>query len=191
MKHPMMKTTTVKPQLTALVMILCWMLLWTLPASAQPIQHQITGLFSTDRAEDLREAFAKIPQVKLLKIDFKNAEATLEYDPTKVFPNTKPDQVLQKLDSALKMASNHTFGIKPLRTVPLEKLKWIEIPVVGLDCKACCLAAYESIYKLEGVEQATASFRDGLVTALIDPGKTDRARLEAALKKKGVQLTAP
>ena len=64
----------------------------------------------------------------------------------------------------------------------------VEIPVVGLDCKACCLAAYEAIYKLEGVERATASFKDGLVTAWIDSEKTDRTKLEAALKQRNVTL---
>ncbi len=154
-------------------------------------KHQITGLFSTDREQDLREAFAMIPDVKLVSIDIKNAEATLEYDPAKLFANTKPDQRIQKLDSLLKSASNHTFGVKPLRTVPREKLKLVTIPVAGLDCKACCLAAYEAIYRLPGVEVATASFREGRVTALIDPEKTDRARLEAALKQRGVSLKTP
>jgi copper chaperone CopZ len=171
--------------------ILCCMILWQAPVSAQPIKHQITGLFSVEREQDLREAFAKIPEIKLVGINFKNAEATLDYEPAKVFPKAKADQVLQKLDAMLKTASNHTFGIKPLRTVPVDKLKLITIPVAGLDCKACCLAAYEAIYKLDGVEQATASFREGRVTALIDPAKTDRAKVEDALKKRGVQLKGP
>jgi copper chaperone CopZ len=60
--------------------------------------------------------------------------------------------------------------------------------VLGLDCKGCCLGAYESIAKIEGVEQATASFKLGLVTALIDPAKTNRAALETALKQRNVTL---
>ena len=36
--------------------------------------------------------------------------------------------------------------------------------------------------------QATASFKDGKVTALIDAKTTDKARLEDALRKKGVTL---
>jgi copper chaperone CopZ len=181
------------------VVVIIYLSLGTATASAfedkhtpnKQIKHQITGLFSADREQDLRDVFEMIPQIKLVSIDFKNAEATFEYDPAKVFPNAKPDEILQKFDALLKNASNHTFGIKPLRTVPLEKLKLIEIPVVGLDCKACCLAAYEAVYKLEGVERATASFREGRVTVLIDPEKTDRTKLEAALKKLGVQLKAP
>src|SRR6185437_12602160 len=145
-------------------------------ASPMRIKHQITGLFSTDREQDLREAFKKIPEIKLV---------------SKVFPNAEPGQVIQRLDGMLKSASNHTFGVKPLRTVPREKLKRIEIPVAGLDCKACCLAAYEAIYRLEGVETATASFRAGRVTALIDPEKTNRAKLEAALKQRGVGVKSP
>ncbi|HTU18406.1 MAG TPA: heavy metal-associated domain-containing protein [Gemmataceae bacterium] len=154
----------------------------------QRVKHQITGLFSTDREADLREAFENIPDIKLVAIDFANAEATLEYVPTKVFGNVKPDEKIRKLDNLLKSASHHTFGVKPLYTMPREKLRRIAIPVAGLDCKACCLAAYEAIYRLDGVETATASFREGRVTALIDPAKTNRATLEAALKKRGVDV---
>jgi copper chaperone CopZ len=171
-------------------MILCAMILCA-HARADTVKHQITGLFSTDREPDLCEAFEKIPAIKLVSIDFPNAEATLEYVPGKVFPNMKPEQVIQRLDGLLKSASNHTFGVKPLRSVPRQKLKRIEIAVAGLDCKACCLAAYEAVYRLEGVETATASFRQGRVTALIDPGKTNRVKLEAALKQRGVEIKSP
>ena len=64
----------------------------------------------------------------------------------------------------------------------------IEIPIVGLDCRACSLAVYEMVYRLKGVELATASFKDGKVTALIDPQKTNRTALEMALKSKQVEL---
>lgn len=160
-------------------------------AHAETVKHQVTGLFMKEREQDLREAVEKIPQLKLVAVDFANAEATFEYDPAKAFPGVKPDQVVQRFDQLLRTASGHTFGIKPLRTTPLDKLRLIEIPVAGLDCKACSFAAYDAVYKLDGVERATASFREGRVTALIDPTKTDRARLEAALKKKGVPLAAP
>ena len=49
--------------------------------------------------------------------------------------------------------------------VPLAKLKLIEIPVGGLDCKACSLAAYEAIYKIEGVERVTVGDHVVLVLA--------------------------
>ena len=158
---------------------------------SETFTHQVTGLFMKERAQDLRELFRKILQVKLVDIDFEKAEATFEYDPSELVPKGKPEQVLQKLDNLVRMESRGTFGVKPRSTLPQEKLKLIVIPVAGLDCKACSLAAYEAVYKLEGVERATASFRDGHVTALIDPDKADRARLEAALKKKGVEIRSP
>ncbi len=159
------------------------------PLHAQEkVKHQVLGLFMPERELDLRDTMEKLENIKLVSIDYKNAEAVFEYDVKKAFGSAKPQQVVERFDNVMRQASFGTFGIKPLRTMPLEKLKWIEIPVAGLDCKACSLVAYESIFKLEGVEQATASFRAGLVTALIDPEKTDRAKLEAALKKKGVTL---
>ena len=94
MKHTIMKTNGAKLFLYSII-------LWTFlasAASAQPIKHQITGLFAPEREQDLREAFAKIADIKLVSIDFKNAEATLDYDAATVFPKMKPDQLLQKLD---------------------------------------------------------------------------------------------
>lgn len=166
-------------------MILCFLILYTNFASAEPVKHQVTGLFMPEREQDLREVMAKIPDVKLIAVDFKNAEATFDYDAAKM---GKPEQVIAKLDQMLRSASAGTFGVKPLRKTPLEKLQLIEIAVGGLDCKACSLAAYEAVYKLDGVERATASFREGRVTALIDPTRTSRTALEDALKKKGVKL---
>jgi len=154
------------------------------------VKHQITGLFSKDREMDLRAALAEVAGIKLIDIDFVNAEVTLEYVPAKVFPNAKPEQIIQRLDAMLKSASHSTFGVKPLRSVPKERLKLIEIAVGGCDCKACALAAYEAVYKLDGVETATVDFREGRLTALIDPEKADQSKLEAALKQKGVTIKA-
>ena len=81
--------------------------------------------------------------------------------------------------------------MKPLRTIERDKLKRIEIPIVGLDCKACSLAVYEMVYKLQGVELATASFKEGKLTALIDPEQIDQAEIEKVLKQRGVQLAQP
>ena len=179
-----------KPLLLSCLMILCSMILCP-SARGDTIKHRVTGLFMKEREQDLREAVAKIPQVKLVKIDFDNAEVTFEYDPKKLFPGAKPEEIVPRFDNLLRNASGHTFGVKPLRTVPRDKLRMVEIPVGGLDCKACSLAAYEAVARLEGVEWATASFREGRVRALIDPEKTDRTKLEAALKRLGAEVKSP
>lgn len=157
----------------------------------QPVRYRVTGLFSPDRPDDLRAVMKKLPDVTLVRIDYDRGEASFTYDPAVVFKDARPEQIPERFDKLLRSVSSSTFGIRPLGTVPRDKLQRIEIPVVGLDCKGCSFAAYEAVYKVDGVEQATASFHDGLVTAWIDPTKTDRATLEAALKKKRVQLPAP
>jgi copper chaperone CopZ len=160
-------------------------------AEAQPAKHRVTGLFSREREADLREVVKRMPEVEVLAIDFDSAEVTFSYDPAKLFPKMKEKDYLERFDNLLRAASTHTFGVRPLSATPKDKLARVEIAVVGLDCKACSLAAYESISKIDGVEQATASFKEGLVTALIDPEKTTRAALVEALKKRQVTLKAP
>jgi copper chaperone CopZ len=151
-------------------------------------KHQVTGLFSKDREADLRQTFAAIEGVKLVDIDFESAEIMLEYDAAVRFKKAKAEEIVKQLDNLVKNASTRTFGIKPLRTTPADKLTWVEIPVASIDCKACSLAAYEMIYRIDGVEVATASMRDGLVRAWIDPTKTSRDALKTALKKREVTL---
>lgn len=157
-------------------------------APAKGVKHQVTGLFSRDRVDDLREVFTKLPQFNLIEIDFDKAEITVDYNAEKEFAGATPEQLIERFDNLVRQASNHTFGIKPSSTVPKERLTVVEIAIVGLDCKACCLGAYEAVYRLPGVERATASFKEGRVTATIDPEKTTRAELETALKQRGVQL---
>ncbi len=165
--------------------------LLTLTAAPEPktFKYRVTGLFSPERENDLREAVKKMTDVAIVSIDFDLAEVTFSYDPTTFFEKgTKEKDWLERFDGRLRQASSHTFGAKPLCTTPKEKLMRIQIPVVGPDCKGCCLAAYEYVSRVDGVEQATASFKDGLVTALIDPEKTNRAALEDVLKKRQVRV---
>ncbi len=149
---------------------------------------RLFGLFSPDREKDLRKITAEWTDIKLDSIDFKHAEGVFVFDAEKLFPKAKPEQIITNLDNKLRTASNSTFGIKPLSTTPKEKLVRIEIAVVGLDCKACSFAAYNIVAGVDGVEQATSSFKDGLIVALIDPEKTTKAVLEETLKKRNVTL---
>ena len=124
-------------------------------------------------------------------MNFDDAEITVEFAPAKLFPGQKPERVTELVNDKVRAATQGTFGVKPRRTVARDKLQQVVIPAAGLDCKACCLAAYETVAGIDGVEQATASFKDGRVTALIDPTKTDKSKLEEALRKKGVDLGKP
>jgi len=161
------------------------------PAKPERFTYRVLGLFSPAREAALREAFKELPGIALVSVAFDDAEIVVEFVPAKAFPGAKPEQVVERLDQQLRTATHATFGVKPPRTVAKDKLQQVVIPAAGLDCQACCLAAYEAIAGLDGVEQATASFKDGRVTARIDPAKTDRAKLEDALRKKGVVVGKP
>lgn len=174
--------------------------LFAAPVSAQPakveakaekITYRVTGLFAPDREKDLRAAFEELPDFKLVAVNFDDAEITVEFAPAKLFPNQKPERVTELVNDKVRAVTRGTFGVKPRRTVARDKLEQVTIPAAGLDCKACCLAAYEAIAVIDGVEQATASFKDGKVTALIDPTKTNKGKLEDALRKKGVDIGKP
>lgn len=158
------------------------------PPGVQQVKHQVTGLFCVEREADLAELMQTIPSIKLVSVDFPSSTAVFEYDAAKVFPGAKLDQIVPRFHDMLAGPSRGSFGIKSLATIPDDKLTKIEIPVAGLDCKACSFAAYNAIARVEGVERATASFKLGTVTAMIDPAKTNREALEKMLKERGVTL---
>lgn len=174
--------------MTALVAVLAL----AAQATTVEVKHRITGLFEPARVDELKESFKKVKDAALVSLDYERAEAVLSYDPKKMSgKKTDPErekEIVERLDQLLKQASNHTFGVKPLSTTPKDKQAKLEIPVLGLDCRACCLSAYEVLAKEAGVDAATCDFKKGLMTALIDPEKTNRAALVEALKKRQVTV---
>ncbi len=156
---------------------------------ASTVAVQVTGLFMPERVAAFRTLLQQLPDAKLVSIDFETATATFACAAdSDLFRNATTQQITERLDSRIRQLSDHTLGIKPLSTTPREKLELIEIPITGLDCQACSLAVYDILARIEGVEQATASFHDSRATAWIDPARTDRAKLEDALKQRGVTL---
>jgi hypothetical protein len=160
-------------------------------AKVERVTYRVTGLFSPEREKDLRAGFEALPDFKLIAVNFDEAEITVEFAPAELWPGEKPARVAELIDDKVRGATGHTFGVKPRRQIARDKLRQVVIPAAGCDCKACCLAAYEAVAALDGVYQATASFKDGRVTALIDPATTDRAKLADALRKKGAALGKP
>jgi hypothetical protein len=166
------------------------------PAKAEPkverLTYRLTGLFDKSREKDLRAGFEELaPDFKLIAVNFDDAEITIEFSPAKLFPGQKPERITELVNDKVRSVTRHTFGVKPRRTVPRDKLEQVVIPVAGCDCRACNLAAYEIVANLEGVYQATASFKEGKITALIDPTVTDKSKLEDMLRKRNVDIGKP
>ena len=173
------------------ILILTILCLVRTPAPAEEDDYpcRVLGLFQADCVDDLREVTKKVSGLAHVSADHKTDIATFRLDAAKVFPDAKsPKQILEKLRNKLNGESQGVFQTYPLSTIPRENLTEVKMPIAGLDCKGCSYAAYLAVYKIEGVENATASFKEELVTAWIDPSKTDRATLEEALAKRDVTL---
>ncbi|MGK0187351.1 MAG: copper chaperone CopZ [Verrucomicrobiales bacterium] len=180
-----------KPILILPLTALCFFFPNALMAEETDHECRVLGLFQADCVEDLREVMKKLSGVTLVKADHKTGTATFRMDAEKVFPDAKsPEQIIEKLRSRLSGESRGVFETHPLSALPRKKQKEVNISIAGLDCKGCSYGAYLAVYKIDGVENATASFKKGAVTAWIDPNKTNRPALEEALTKRGVTVKA-
>ena len=170
--------------------------LMALHLHADESKHRIIGLSEPSREQDLREQVKTMPEVELAALNFDTAEVTFRYDPAKFIPGYNPknpptaEAITRRLEDLLRGASNGTFTLVPLSALPADKLQKIEIQCGLLDCKGCRYGTYITIAKLDGVERATVNEK-ALLTAWIDPAKTNREALETALKNGRVELKTP
>lgn len=159
---------------------------------ADPAEHtfRILGLFDPDRENDLRQVVATLEGMEMARVDYDTGEATFRFDVTERFRGAKnPEQLVKAFNQMLRQASRGSFEALPRSEFPKEKWKQVKIPIAGHDCRGCSYGAYLAVYKVAGVERATASFHEGFVTVWIDPAKIDRAALEKALAEKKVTVT--
>lgn len=164
------------------------------------VHCRVTGLFQPDRVQDLERQVAEIstnadqpaPIVSVLSVDYDKADVTLAFDPdAAAFKGKSPEQVRTHVHEQLHHVSRGAFSLFPVSAVDPAALKEEVISVAGLDCKGCAYGAYRAVAPVEGVERAVVSFKDGRVTAWIDPAKTNRAALITALKKSQVDVLEP
>lgn len=169
-------------------------------AEERKVEYRLTGLFQPDRVDDLRRQAGTVvinegnppAEVKLVEVNYESAIATYAYDTeSPAFKNRNPDQVLEKINNQLRHISRGSFTVTPLSTLKPDQQKQERIDVAGLDCKGCAYGAYRSIAMIDGVERAVVSFKDGHVTAWIDPSKTNRESLIKALKNAQVDVIEP
>ncbi|MFO0870930.1 MAG: heavy metal-associated domain-containing protein [Pirellulales bacterium] len=161
------------------------------PAPSGRAAHtfRITGLFVPEREAALRQLVTEhLPDVRVLAVDFANGEATFEFDADQLLQKPNATQLIERFDNLLRSHSRSTFGARARCAIPRDQLQAVTIPIAGLDCLGCCLGAYDAIYRLDGVEWAAVSFREGRASALINPAQIDRAQLVTALRQRGVTI---
>ena len=163
-----------------------------LAAAESIVQYRVNGLFQPDRQEAFNTAAQALEGCHLTGVEYDTALASFAYDPdNQLFKNAKPEQVLQRINDQIRRLTNGCFTLSLPGKLPPEKLVEIRFEIEGLDCLGCSFGAYLSVAGIDGVERATASFHEGRLTAWIDPAKTNREALAAALTKKEIKIIQP
>lgn len=158
-------------------------------AAEKTVTFGVTGLFQPDRVGDLRRQAALIKDVTLKRVNYESAVVSFSYETNQPpFKNASAEQVFRHMNEQLQQVSKGAFSLRPLSQLPREQWREVSFPVQGLDCKACSFAAYNIVIAIDGVEHATASFKDGRITVWMDSKKTNREAVESALRRGGVKI---
>jgi len=70
-----------------------------------------------------------------------------------------------------------------------ESLKKVEISIKGMTCTGCEETVSRGAMSLEGVTEATASFREGKAWITFDTVKVSPEQISASISKTGYQVT--
>jgi hypothetical protein len=166
-----------------------------LHAEPQTTTVRIIGISEPARVEDFQKAVKAVPELELVSVDEEKASAVLRFELTTVITkpkprpeDTTPQKVLEQLDNMIGKASIRTFSLTTPTGTSEAALAKVDFNVGVLDCKGCRYGAYIAIAKLDGVERASVKAGTRILTAWIDPSKTTKETLEAALKKARVEL---
>jgi copper chaperone len=163
-------------------------------------QYRLTGLFEPDRVADLRRQASSLTagekeaptEVRLVDVNYETSVVTFAYDPAmKPFKGADAEKVRERISNLLRGATKNTFDVFPLSALKPGQQQEVRLPVVGLDCKGCAYGAYRVVAAIDGVERATVSFKEGWLSAWIDPAKTNQDALVAALEKARVDVVKP
>ena len=166
---------------------------WGLQLQSEEATYRwrLTSLFQPDRVEEVRQSIESMnPEIKVLDIDYETSIATFRFDAQKLYPgaNTEKNLVYQ-FGQTLRTHTRGVVEALELPDTPLDKVQEVTIPIAGLDCRGCSYGAYLSVYKLPGVDYATANFRKGELYARIDSRTdTNEQTLREALLNKKIHL---
>ena len=153
---------------------------------------RVTSLFQPDRVADFHALLKEHhPGIHAESVDFNTSNVTLRIDAAAIpsFEKARtPEQVRTQLNALLRASSKGVFELLPVCDTPAEELVEAEIPVIGLDCKGCAFGAYRVVSKIDGVQYAAVSFKDGLIRTRFDRRKTSLEPIEAALGQARVML---
>ncbi len=166
-----------------------------LRADEQTSTYRLLGLFEPSRQTDFRELLTSaIPELQVANIDFDKDEVTLRYELAGLFPDGKvpkditPEKLTERLGNLISSKSKGTFKVIAPSALPADQQARVDIKIGILDCRGCRYGAYQIIAKIDGVEHASVNAETSTITAWIDPAKTNREALEAALKKSQIAV---
>jgi len=181
-----------------IIALLCWRG-GLLEAEEQSSTYRLIGLFEPSRQDDFRDLMSNIPELQIAKLDFEKDEVTLSYELPKLFIDGKvpkdlpPDKLMERINNLIGSKSGrhkNTFKLTALSKLPAHQQTRVDIKIGILDCKGCRYGVYQIVNKIDGVERVTVGVETPMVTAWIDPAKTNREAIEAALKKAQVAVPA-
>ena len=154
------------------------------------VNVRVVGLFMPERVDSFRTLMNEIPDARLQSVEFDTAEARIQLAThSDLGRSTSAEQIVERLNNKIRYLSTGLYSVKALGQVSHNDLERIEFGIIGLDCHACSLAVHDVLIQVDGVEHVTASFRQRQAIAWIDPQKTDRLKLEEALRQRNVTLS--
>ena len=140
-----------------------------LGANARQATFVVTGMENDGLSAKVQESLAKTDGVHVEKVCHNSAVAVVKYDPAK----TNPAALAKTIAASGATVTGQEVSFK----------------VAGMTCTGCSSKLDKVLAKTEGVSGVkSVSHETGKATVLIDPTKTDEAKVAAVINKSGYKV---
>jgi mercuric ion transport protein len=152
-------------------------------ATIQQARFVVSGMTCTGCEEHVKHALSEVNGVIESEASYEAGTASVKYDAAKTSIN------------ALKEAINATgYTVEDIRAddaIPVFQMasgNTIELTVKGMTCSGCEAHVVHALDEVEGVLQASASYKNAKATITFDPAKTTVEKIKAAINGTGYKV---
>lgn len=157
-------------------------------SSIQQVNFEIKGMTCTGCEEHVKHAVNEVEGVTSVTASFKDGKATVQFDIQKVSKETIIDAINETGYTVVKSEVTTPDQLSESKSNVFYPISKIEFKVEGMTCSGCEEHVKYTTNQVEGVQEVTASYKEGNAIVVYDQTKATREQIVEAINSTGYEV---
>lgn len=161
-------------------------------SSLRLADFSISGMTCTSCEEHVKHAVNELNGVLESSANYENGTATVKFDESKISVTKVVEAINTTGYKVEKYELQNSGNIVQASTFQeASSINKIELAVKGMTCSGCEEHVKHAVNELEGVIEASASYKDGKAIISYDASKTSPEKIKEAINSTGYKVVEP